>query len=67
MQVKVLFFARSRELAGTSEAMVSLPEGAHTPAFMETLLQQVGYGRFRTCRLYLCVPSKGETYEQLAC
>ena len=38
----MLFFARSRELAGTSEAAVALPEGATTIELLAHLLQKVG-------------------------
>ena len=40
MEVKVLFFARSRELAGTPEAQLHLPEGSTTSALLEQLLSQ---------------------------
>jgi len=42
MDVKVLLFARSRELAGTREAVVSLPAGGTTTQLVSLLLQQVG-------------------------
>ncbi|KAI7842392.1 hypothetical protein COHA_004031 [Chlorella ohadii] len=40
MQVRVLFFARSRELAGTSEASVTLEPGSTTTVLLQQLLQQ---------------------------
>lgn len=40
MQVKVLFFARSRELVGTPEAAVELPEGSSTTMLMQQLLER---------------------------
>lgn len=40
MEVKVLFFARSRELAGKSEAGVALPDGATTGGLLKVLLEQ---------------------------
>ena len=40
MDVKVMFFARSRELAGCSEAVVSVPEGTDTAGLQAALLQQ---------------------------
>jgi molybdopterin converting factor small subunit len=56
MDVRVLFFARSRELAGTSEATVTLQPGSTTTTLMKQLLQQVTEGcplrRWcRACRL----------------
>lgn len=48
MEVKVLFFARSRELAGATEAMMSLPEGATTLDLQAQLLLQV---RAAACRV----------------
>jgi molybdopterin converting factor small subunit len=47
MEVKVLFFARSRELAGATEAIMSLPEGATTLDLQAQLLLQV---RAAACR-----------------
>ena len=44
MQVRVLFFARSRELAGTSEASVTLETGSTTTVLLQQLLQQVRLG-----------------------
>ena len=41
MQVRVLFFARSRELAGTSEASLTLEPGSTTTVLLQQLLQQV--------------------------
>lgn len=43
MQVRVLFFARSRELAGTSEASVTLEPGSTTTVLLQQLLQQVSF------------------------
>lgn len=40
MDVRVLFFARSRELAGTNEATLSMQPGSTTTALMPLLLQQ---------------------------
>ncbi|KAL4448052.1 hypothetical protein ABPG75_005271 [Micractinium tetrahymenae] len=40
MEVRVLFFARSRELAGASEATLSLQPGSTTAALMPHLLEQ---------------------------
>lgn len=40
MDVRVLFFARSRELAGTSEATLTLQPGSTTAALMQQLLKQ---------------------------
>lgn len=45
MEVRVLFFARSRELAGTSEATLSLQTGSTTAALMPTLLKQASTAR----------------------
>jgi molybdopterin converting factor small subunit len=42
MEIRVLFFARSRELAGTREAAVAVPEGATTSQLLDCLLQKVG-------------------------
>lgn len=47
MRLKVLFFARGRELAGTSEATVELPAGSDSDALLEQLLVQVRAGRGR--------------------
>lgn len=44
MEVRVLFFARSRELAGISEARLTLPAGSTTAALLQQLMQQVGGG-----------------------
>ena len=44
MDVRVLFFARSRELTGTSEATVTLQPGSTTITLMQQLLQQVTEG-----------------------
>lgn len=41
MELRVLFFARGRELAGTPECAMQLPEGSTTTHLMEALLQQV--------------------------
>lgn len=41
MDVKVLFFARSRELAGASEGSVTLPKGAGTIQLVESLMEKV--------------------------
>jgi molybdopterin converting factor small subunit len=41
MEVKVLFFARSRELAGVGDALLQLPAGADTKTFIEQLYQKV--------------------------
>ena len=41
MEVRVLFFARSRELTGTSEARLTLPDGSTTAALLQQLLRQV--------------------------
>ena len=43
MDVKVLFFARSRELTGTQEARVTLPEGSTTAALLERLMALVSW------------------------
>ncbi|PRW59343.1 Molybdopterin synthase sulfur carrier subunit [Chlorella sorokiniana] len=40
MDVRVLFFARSRELAGTSEASVTLEPGSTTTVLLQQLLQK---------------------------
>lgn len=40
MEVKVLFFARSRELAGAPEAAVPLPAGATTASLLAQLLER---------------------------
>ena len=41
MDVRVLFFARSRELAGTSEATLALEAGSTTAALLPRLMEQV--------------------------
>ena len=41
MEVRVLFFARSRELAGVSETTLSLESGATTTTLLQRLLHQV--------------------------
>lgn len=41
MEVKVLFFARGRELAGTGEASLELPDDATSAALLPALLEQV--------------------------
>jgi hypothetical protein len=41
MDVKVLFFARSRELAGSGEALLQLTAGADTATFLEELYRKV--------------------------
>ena len=41
MEVKVLFFARSRELAGSSEANIEIPSDATTATFLEELYSKV--------------------------
>jgi hypothetical protein len=43
MDVKVLFFARSRELAGTGEALLQLADAADTAFFLEELYRKVSY------------------------
>jgi molybdopterin converting factor small subunit len=43
MDIKVLFFARSRELAGTGEALLQLTAGADTEALVEELYRKVSY------------------------
>ncbi|PSC76565.1 Molybdopterin synthase sulfur carrier subunit [Micractinium conductrix] len=40
MDVRVLFFARSRELAGTSEATLALEAGSTTAALLPRLMEQ---------------------------
>ncbi|EFN57367.1 hypothetical protein CHLNCDRAFT_142748 [Chlorella variabilis] len=40
VDVTVLFFARSRELSGTSEARISLQPGSTTKTLMQQLLSQ---------------------------
>lgn len=40
MDVRVLFFARSRELAGASEATLSMQPGSTTAILMPRLLEQ---------------------------
>ncbi len=42
--VKVLFFARSKELTGVPEATISLSRGASTVSFLAALYQQVSKG-----------------------
>lgn len=37
MKINVLYFARSREVTGTSEEQFDLPEGSTTALFLETL------------------------------
>lgn len=44
MKVTVLFFARSRELAGRSEDQIELGEGSGTLQLLDTLLEQVRLG-----------------------
>lgn len=44
MEVTVLFFARSRELAGISETKVALPADSTSLKFMDLLLKQVSLG-----------------------
>ena len=44
MKVTVLFFARSRELAGRSEDQIELGEGSGTLQLLDTLLEQVRPG-----------------------
>ena len=41
MRVRVLFFARARELAGAGEAAVELEEGATAATLLEVLEAQV--------------------------
>jgi hypothetical protein len=41
MEIKVLFFARSKELAGTGEATFNLPEGGTTTSLLQAVMQQV--------------------------
>jgi molybdopterin converting factor small subunit len=48
--VRVLFFARSRELAGTNETTVSLEDGSSTKTLLLLLFQQVSDAAAR-CRL----------------
>ncbi|KAI3438433.1 hypothetical protein D9Q98_000864 [Chlorella vulgaris] len=40
LEVRVLFFARSRELAGTNETTVSLEDGSSTKTLLLLLFQQ---------------------------
>ncbi|CAL5221764.1 g4017 [Coccomyxa viridis] len=40
MKIKVLFFARARELAGTTEAEADLPEGSTAKEAMQMLLEK---------------------------
>lgn len=40
-EVKVLFFARSRELTGVSEATVAVNSGTTSEQFIDTLMAQV--------------------------
>ena len=47
MQVRVLFFARSRELAGTSETSITLEPGSTTAVLLQQLLKQVRAGWLR--------------------
>ena len=44
MRVRVLFFARARELAGAGEAAVELEEGATAATLLEALEAQVRHG-----------------------
>lgn len=41
MKISVLFFARSRDLAGVNESTVDIREGGTTLDLVDTLLQQV--------------------------
>ena len=41
MDVKVLFFARSRELAGVGETRMQLTSGADTATLLEELYRKV--------------------------
>ena len=41
MEVTVLFFARSRELAGASEATLEMPSRATTAIFLDQLYSKV--------------------------
>lgn len=50
MEVKVLFFARSRELAGASEAKVEVPADATTATFLEELYSKVRWGTFNATK-----------------
>ncbi len=49
MDVKVLFFARSRELAGAGEALLQLTDAADTAIFLEELYRKVSYQFFTVC------------------
>jgi molybdopterin converting factor small subunit len=53
VEVRVLFFARSRELSGTSEALLKLEAGGTTKTLMQRLLDEVrvtgGWWRCRMC------------------
>lgn len=40
MEIKVLFFARSRELAGTTEKILKLQEGCTTKTLVDELLAE---------------------------
>ena len=53
MEVRVLFFARSRELAGVSETSLSLESGATTTSLLQRLLHQVRCPRAAGGRLRL--------------
>ena len=48
----MLFFARGRELAGTGEAALTLPDGATSALLLPALLEQVRWAPGRVCSDY---------------